>query len=188
MELSALALDVIIDLLPGHVYWKDTQGRILGCNQRQAEALGFASPAELIGKTDFDLYSQELAQRICDVDRQVMESKQEISVEEWVTLGNGNTIPVLTKKRPLINAQGEVVGILGISFDITDRKALEGELKKAKEKAEVADKEKTDLLHNFLHDLNTPLNHIVSSAQLLPMLTNENEKKELLDIIIKAGF
>ncbi len=47
----------IIDQLPGSVYWKDLQGQIIGCNLAQAQALGFSSPKDVIGKTDFDFLS-----------------------------------------------------------------------------------------------------------------------------------
>lgn len=131
-------LENIISLLPGHVYWKDREGRYLGCNELQAKSAGHASRATYIGKTDYADLSEEDADKVRAADLQVMESGENLTIEETVTLPSGQTRVYLSEKAPLRNANTEIIGIQGVSFDITERKALEQELYLAKQRAESA--------------------------------------------------
>ena len=131
---------ILLDLmavLPGHVYWKDKEGKYLGCNDLQAKTLGLVSRDDIIGKTDFDLVSEDEASMIRQNDIDVMTSQCSKTLEEKKLLPSGEVLIYLSKKVPLKDPKnGEVCGILGISFDITMQKNLEAQLKDNQEEVE----------------------------------------------------
>jgi diguanylate cyclase (GGDEF)-like protein/PAS domain S-box-containing protein/putative nucleotidyltransferase with HDIG domain len=117
----------ILSTIPHHVFWKDRNSVYLGCNANYARAAGLSSPEEIIGKTDFDLpWTPEEAEEYREFDRHVMESGEPVTEREERYNGDPDTYG-LTSKVPLHDADGKVVGILGITQDITDRKMLEAE-------------------------------------------------------------
>ena len=120
--------EYLISSLPGHVYWKDKEGKFLGCNDLQAKDVGFSSKEEMIGKTDYDFSTKITADDARKVDLEVMNTKTTRSVEELVHQNDGSDIIFLSKKVPIIDKLGNSVGILGISFDITQRKNKEKEI------------------------------------------------------------
>lgn len=117
----------IIDLVDASIYWKDREGRYLGCNQYVLNMIGFNSRNEILGKTDFDLTSQEDAQKIRSIDNLVMTTDTPYEGEEFFTLPNKNNkhMIMLTVKNRLLNEQGEVIGIVGTSLDIAAQKEAE---------------------------------------------------------------
>ncbi len=116
-------IEKILQTSPGHIYWKDRDGVFLGCNQKQLTTLGMKSLDEFIGKTDFDLYSQETATKVRNLDLEVMErGKTIIREESGVILGKFHTF--LSHKTPTRDNEGNITGIVGISLDITDQKDL----------------------------------------------------------------
>jgi PAS domain S-box-containing protein len=120
-------LQTVIDTFPLAVFWKDRQSVFLGCNIKTAQAAGLNSPAEIIGKTDYDLpWSLEETEIYRADDREVMESNQaKLGVIETQSLANGTTIWIETNKLPLYNLNDEVIGVLGTYQDISDRKRTE---------------------------------------------------------------
>ncbi len=153
---NELALQNIVANMPGHVYWKDTEGVYLGCNNRQARSLGLTRAEEVVGKTDFDLpWGGDSAQRFRENDLRIMESGKTETVEEPAIV-DGKPAIVLSQKTAIIDDNGDSIGILGISVDITYQKEMERALILAKEKAEASDGLKTDFIHNMEHDIRTP--------------------------------
>lgn len=134
-ELELLIYAQIINALPGHVYWRDKQGVYLGCNLQQAQSLGLAKSSELIGKTDYEISSKEIADFIRKTDSEVIKTGKKIVQEEPSTI-HGEPHIMLSEKAPLLDEKGAVIGILGISLDITEEKKLKAELEKAKNLAE----------------------------------------------------
>ena len=114
----------LIDNLPEHVYWKNTKGQYLGCNLIQAKDLNLDNPEQIIGKTDYDLSSKDKADAFKKIDEKILSEGISIETEE-VIAKNGHNFVVLSKKTPLFNEKKEIVGLLGVSFDITDRKKIE---------------------------------------------------------------
>ncbi len=118
-----LSCDITIDALPAHIYWKDKEGVYLGCNQRQANSLGFKSPQEIIGKTDFDLPCSEASSNACvENDKEVIETGMPKIVEE-PTLVDGKEGIVLSHKRPLKDSEGNIIGVLGVSIAFPEEAA-----------------------------------------------------------------
>ena len=102
-------------------------------------------------------------------------------------MSNGSSITVLSSKVPIKNKNHEVVGMVGISIDITDRKKQEQELVNAKEQAENANKAKTEFLYNMRHDIRTPFSGILGLTQYMAEHEDNPDKKEKLNEIAKAA-
>lgn len=135
-EKAEFTLSNIIEQIPSNVYWKDKQGVYLGCNSKVVKMAGLKTTNDIIGKTDKDLSWKSDFESVNALDKMVLETGQSIEVEETGILGNGERIFLRSNKGPLRNRQSEIIGVIGSSVDITDRKKLEVELEKAKKDAE----------------------------------------------------
>ncbi|MBD3308013.1 diguanylate cyclase [candidate division KSB3 bacterium] len=116
-------LRTLIDNLPDYIFIKDTESRYVINNLAHIKILGATSQAELVGKTDFDVFPHDLAQQYYTTEQGVIASGQPVQDQEEVTIDpQGKLQWLLTTKVPLRNPQGEIVGLVGISHDITERK------------------------------------------------------------------
>jgi PAS domain S-box-containing protein len=187
-------LEAIIARMPGYVYWKNREGVYLGCNDNLVNMVGLNSRRNLIGKTDIELaktsnWFRGLANSFRDVDIKVMETGKEIlNVEELpFKHANGSIIYELTNKVPLRNNEGEVIGVLGISIDISKRKKMERELVEAKEIAEKVNEAKNQFMANMEHDLRTPCSGIAEMTNILYVNESDSNKKETLGYVARAS-
>ena len=117
--------------IPHAIFWKDRDLRFLGCNENLAKNLGFNHPDELIGKSDYDLPStHEQIESYRKMDRNVIETGEMlINHEETVTHADGRIAIVLTSKVPLRDQWNNVIGVLGIFYDVTERNKWDQALK-----------------------------------------------------------
>ncbi len=121
----------ILDNIPPLVYVKDPQSRFIIANQAIVDIMGAKSQEELRGKTDFDFYPKENAQEFFDDEQLLMTGKMSIiEKEEHVPDQRGGMRWIHTVKRPLCKRSGEVIGIIGLGYDITLRKKEEKEKEK----------------------------------------------------------
>jgi PAS domain S-box-containing protein len=121
-------LRTVIETVPGLVYAKDREGRILIANHNIVKAVGLPIE-EIIGKTEKEfLKDSDQADIISANDRRILESGEAQEFEEAVTLPDGTTTIWLSNKMPMRDAAGQVVGLLGTSVDITRRKEVEDQL------------------------------------------------------------
>lgn len=163
-------LDVINESAPTPIFVKDRQGRIIYANPATLEVLG-KSAAEVIGYCDCDLYPNlEDATRVMENDRRIMKSGQIEVVEE----SPDGIRTFLGTKVPYRDEAGEVIGLIGISNDITDRVQLERDRERvlqqeqaARETAENANRIKDEFLAVLSHELRSPLNPILGWTRLL---------------------
>ncbi|MDD5035136.1 MAG: PAS domain S-box protein [Methylococcaceae bacterium] len=119
-------LQSIVETAPVRIFWKDRDSRYLGCNTRFAQDAGLSRPAELIGKTDFEMGWKDQAERYRADDQATMESGiPKLNYEEPQTTPDGGRIWLSTSKMPLRDDQDRVIGVLGIYQDITERKQAE---------------------------------------------------------------
>ena len=178
----------IVSMMPGNVYWKSKTGHYLGYNDNFAKMLNLPTPDHLIGLSDKDIVDDEIAEHIMGIDRQVIESQKELSTEEFAIAAENKPAVYLTKKTPLYDMKGQLKGIMGISFDITERKGIEEKLKIAKQKAETANRAKSQFLATISHELRTPLTSILGFASMIEQANlTENTKKEYTQHIINSG-
>ncbi|HEY9048724.1 MAG TPA: GAF domain-containing protein [Ohtaekwangia sp.] len=122
-------LQTIIDNIPRAVFWKDKDLRFQGCNRIFANVAGLKSHKDLVGHTDFDMPWKEHAEAYRADDLAVMNSrKARLDLEEKNVNSNGDVSWVLTSKVPVMNQHGEVVAVLGMFEDITERKLKEADI------------------------------------------------------------
>jgi len=118
-----LSLQALIDWLPDNLWVKDVESRFIICNKVTATRMGFAAPADLIGKTDLELLPSEIAQKFFADEQTIVRSGQPmIDMEECVFGASGDKTWILTTKVPLRDDRNEIFGVAGISRDITARK------------------------------------------------------------------
>ena len=119
-------LRTLIDNLPDYIFVKDTKSRFIINNIAHVRVLGMTTPEEVVGKTDFDFFPQELAEQYYADEQEIIRSCQPLinRVESTID-GEGRQQWLLTSKVPLCDSNGSISGLVGISRDITDRKQAE---------------------------------------------------------------
>ncbi len=121
-------LRAVIDNLPDAIYTKDLQGRKTLANRADVENMGLSLEDEALGKTDFEIFPGEVAAHFDALDQQVFATGHpHLNCEEYLCNRHGRCVWLLSSKLPLKNPAGQVVGLLGIARDITDRKRMEAE-------------------------------------------------------------
>jgi len=141
-------LDGIIAHIPCGVYWKDRAGRYQGCNAAFARAAGVLRREDIVDKTDYDLaWEREQAEwfRSCD-ERVLATGEAMLNIEEAERQADGRVAQLLTSKVPLRDSGGQVCGVLGIDTDISELKAAEAELRRARDDLDARVRERTAAL------------------------------------------
>ena len=128
-------LRTLTDNLPDHIYFKDCKSRFLRINPALATAFGLSDPSQAVGKTDFDFFAAEHAQRAYDDEQEIVRTGRPMAAkEEKETWPDGHATWASTTKMPLRDAQGNIVGTFGVSRDVTARKEAEQALLASEEK------------------------------------------------------
>ncbi len=122
-------LNALFSQLPIRLFVKDLEGRFLVANDAVAKMNGFQRGEELIGKTDFDLFSEEVAQRFYDAEQTIMSGGEPMFDSEVMRKNSrGETEWLRSTKLPLRDDTGKIIGLIGMSQDITERKNVEEQL------------------------------------------------------------
>ncbi|HIJ53259.1 MAG TPA: PAS domain S-box protein [Planctomycetes bacterium] len=154
-------LRTLIDNMPDNIYVKDTKSRFIVANMAVARLMGATTPNELLGKTDFEFYPQELAAKYYADDQNVIKMGQLLVGQEEPTVDpEGNRKWYSTTKAPLRDSRGNVTGIIGISRDITARKRAEDDREHLMETLALKNEELESVLYVTSHDLRAPLVNI----------------------------
>jgi PAS domain S-box-containing protein len=124
----ASLISSLLDSIPDMIFFKDTNGVYLGGNPAFAEFSG-RSIDQISGMTDYDIFSKKIADSYVIQDEQLMKSREAHQNDVWITYPNGRKVFVNTLKTPYLGPDGELIGVLGISRDITERKQMENQLK-----------------------------------------------------------
>jgi len=122
-------LRTLIDHLPDGIYAKDMAGRKILANQADVKTCHCQTEAEVIGKTDFDFFPKDIADKFWADDRKVLQDKPVINREEYFLDEKGEKRWLLTSKLPLRDQNNEIIGLVGMGRDITDRKVADEELR-----------------------------------------------------------
>jgi len=134
----------LVQNLPQKIFLKDKNSVYLSCNENYSRDLKIR-PHEIVGRTDYDFHPKELAEKYQADDKRIMESGETKDIEEKY-IQDGKEVIVHTVKTPIKNEKGKIVGILGIFWDITERKHLENDLREYREQLEeMVEKRTADL-------------------------------------------
>ena len=198
LERERLLLNNLKANIPDHVYIKDRESRFLWLNEALAKNLGCGSPQEVIGKTDCDFFQNQDGRNYFAIEQGIIATGQPIMDEEArVVWPDGHVSWVSGTKVPLKDSTGEIVGIIGVSQDITQRKRAEAELRRTNRKLEVttarantmaerakaANIAKSDFLSNMSHEIRTPMNGVLGMTGLLLDTELTDEQRHYAKIV-----
>jgi two-component system sensor histidine kinase/response regulator len=163
---SEVFLQSLVENLPVAIYRKDIEGRFIFANKRFCDYKR-TSPAEVIGKTNFDIDSAELALKHQAIDRLLRETRRPFETEEmWLDSKNEQRWNRIIKFA-VLDTSDRVVATQGMSWDVTAAKQAEQNLKLAKEAAEGAAQAKSEFLAKMSHEIRTPMNGVIGMTDLL---------------------
>ncbi|HZQ63254.1 MAG TPA: PAS domain-containing protein, partial [Casimicrobiaceae bacterium] len=161
---SSSLLQAVSDSTEDWVFVKDLQGRLVMANPAVCRAFGVAAPEQVLGKTVFEYVpDREQAEIVYANDMRVMRSGKTEVVEQVLTLG-GKVRTFISTKSPRVDAEGNVIGLVGIATEITERKQMEEELRRT-----------NDRLADLVADRTARLTHL---TQYL-IRVSEDEKAKL---------
>jgi two-component system, NtrC family, sensor kinase len=192
----------LVETIPQMILCKDLEGRFTFANGRFCAELGTTLEA-IKGKTDFDFFPRELAEKYRADDRRVLESRQGVDVVERHVTPKGETLYVQTMKTPLFGPDGEPIGIQGIFWDVTERMRAEEQLKEnnialqqlaqsehqahealKSAQSRMVESEKLaslgQLVAGVAHEINNPLAFVSNNVAVL--------ERDLLDLISLVGL
>jgi PAS domain S-box-containing protein len=136
LQKSKDVLQKIIDALPQSVFWKNRESVFLGCNRRFLKLVGLDNVEQVVGKTDYDLWSnKEDAEYYISIDKKVMDNNlPELDSLQTRTQPNGQLSWIRVSKVPFHDAEGNVIGVIGTYQDVTDQKKNEENILASKER------------------------------------------------------
>ena len=199
LEHERTHLHTLVSTIPDLVWLKNTDGVYVACNRTFERFFG-ASEAEIVGKTDYDFVSKELADFFREKDMAAMAAGGPSVNEEWITFADdGQRMLLETTKIPMRSSDGSLVGVLGIGHDITEQRAIQqeliqhrdhleelietrtAELVEAKVAAEAANRAKSLFLANMSHELRTPMNGVMGMIEMAKRRMADSKGLDQLD-------
>ncbi len=180
-------LNILINTIPAMVYFKDSKLRYRLANKAFLDFSGLTKE-ELIGKSLHNIFKDYVPFGDYEKKEQkvIEQGKLYFHIEEQLQKNN-KTIWVHTNIAPVRNQKGKIIGLIGVSWDITDQKNYEQTLTKAKELAEEGERIKDQFLTNMSHEIRTPLNGIIGMAEVLENTELNENQKEYLYILKNSG-
>ncbi|MGE0497700.1 MAG: response regulator [Ramlibacter sp.] len=179
-------LNSLINSISDLIFYKDRDGRYLGCNTAYAALVGMPV-TDIIGKHCDDLFPPDIAQAMHERDARSLQLLREQSSEYWVTYPDGQRALFDTVVSPLWDELGEPQGLLGISRNITERSKQDAEIRRAKELAEEATQMKSDFLANMSHEIRTPMNAIIGLSHLVLKTDLTQRQRDYLQKVQTSG-
>jgi PAS domain S-box-containing protein len=181
-------LRTMIDLIPAFIYAKDAQSRFTAANKLVAHRMG-VEPSELIGKTDFDFFPREHAERFFADEQALIQSGVPLIDREEIAFDKtrGKDRVIVTSKIPLRDDAGNLTGFVGTGFDITDRKDAEARMASSDRLESIG-----RLAAGVAHEINTPIQYLNDSVTFIrdgvgELLAYIDELHKLTDARPKAS-
>lgn len=181
LRMSESKYRMLLENLPQRIFYKDKNLVYVSCNENFARDFRI-QPNEIAGKTDYDLYPKELAEKYRENDRKVMELGQTEDVDEKY-IKDEQELVIHTIRTPIKDEKGSILGILGIFWDITENVSLQKEAERSRHMAALG-----ELAAGVAHEINNPVNGIINCAQILFNKSSEGSKeRDLANRILKEG-
>ena len=163
-------VQILMSTIPSRIYFKDLKSRFIRVNEAHAKHFGQASPDDLVGKTDFDFFTQEHAQAAYEDEQRIIQTGTPIlNLVEKETWPDRPPTWVATTKMPLRDEHGTIVGTFGLSTDITEQKrneeqraALELQLHQAQKLESIG-----RLAAGIAHEINTPTQYVSDNIHFI---------------------
>lgn len=181
LRVSESKYRTLLENLPQKIFLKDRNSTYISCNKNYAMDFKI-EPDDIFGKTDYDFFPKELADKYRADDRRIIESGKIEELEEKY-MKDGKELFIHTIKTPVRDEKGNIVAILGIFWDITEKTILQMEAIRSRNLASLG-----ELAASVAHEVNNPINGIINYAQLLVDGTEDrNTEKDIAKQIIKEG-
>jgi two-component system CheB/CheR fusion protein len=184
---SQALLSAIIGGTTDSVFVKDPAGRYVLINSAGAEVCG-KPILDILGRDDTQIFSPESAREIMERDRRIMESRETVTMDEaFLVTASGRQATFLATKGPILDRDGNVLGVFGIAKDVTEARMTQDALRESKERAEAATRAKSEFLANMSHEVRTPLNGVLGMLQLLATTHLDQEQSEYVHTAEQAS-
>ncbi|MCW8849849.1 MAG: PAS domain-containing sensor histidine kinase [Melioribacteraceae bacterium] len=183
----------LMDNIPDRIYFKDTNSKFTFVNEAQISNFHLKYSSDAIGKCDHDFFDKKHADQALNDERKIIKTKKAIisKIErEKIQSPNREYEWVNTTKVPIINKNGDVTGIVGISRDVTDLKNAETKILKFAKELQYLNASKDKFFSILAHDLKNPFFSLLGFAEMLENNYEElsdDEKKDYINNIIKIS-
>jgi PAS domain S-box-containing protein len=172
-------LQAILDHSPLGIYAKDLEGRYILTNRTVCAIVGM-SGEQIEGKTDYDLFPKEVADKYARVEKEVLATKKPIQIEDYTEVED-KAAATVTVKFPLLDEQGNAYGVCSATLDVTERRRTEEENRKLQE-------EMLRVQEAALRALSTPLIPIAKGVLAMPLIGDITQARagQVLETLLRG--
>ena len=184
---KAEELDTLLDTIPALVFFKDINFNYVMVNKAYCQFTG-VEMEEIVGKNINEVISGYTSViNYSEIEKGVINSGKPVYNIEEKIVKDKEDYWVLTNLAPVKDHLGNIIGLIGVSWNITEQRSYEMQLKKAKNVAEEGTKVKNHFLANISHEIRTPLNGIIGMSQILTKTNLDKNQQEYLNILISSS-